>query len=78
MPAVGDLVRSTTGEWFARQPQCCPHSHQLGPGRMLVGHQPCDCAGGHTTWTCLECGATVYAPPLTARCRVLAGAAAVR
>jgi hypothetical protein len=45
---------------------------------VLVGHQPCSCFGGHTTWTCLECGDVVYAPPVTAVCRVLAGAAAVR
>jgi hypothetical protein len=51
----------------------------LRPGAMLVGHQPCStCRGGHTTWTCLDCGGMVYGPPLTAGCRILVGAAAVR
>jgi hypothetical protein len=46
---------------------------------MLVGHQPCStCRGGHTTWTCLDCGGVVYGPPLSAGCRILVGAAAVR
>ncbi len=26
-------------------------SHAAGRTRMLVGHQPCSCQGGHTTWT---------------------------
>jgi hypothetical protein len=79
MPAVGDLVRCTDGSWMTRPPQSCPHGHPLGPGATLVGHQPCStCRGGHTTWTCLECGAVVSGPPLTAACRILVGAAAVR
>jgi hypothetical protein len=54
-------------------------THQLEPGGMLVGHQPCrTCRGGHTTWTCLACGAVVYGPALTADCRVLVAAAPVR
>src|SRR6202035_2811623 len=77
-PAVGELVRCTGGSWMVRPPQRCPRGHRLGAGRTLVGHQPCDCVGGHTTWTCLACGGVVYAPPLTAACRVLAGPAAVR
>jgi hypothetical protein len=28
------------------------------------------------TWTCLERGGVVYAPPITAACRILAGPAA--
>jgi hypothetical protein len=32
----------------------------------------------HTTWTCLDCGSVVYGPVLTADCRILVGAAAVR
>jgi hypothetical protein len=64
---------------MTRPPQSCPHGHRLRPGAMLVGHQSCStCRGGHTTWTCLECGAVVYGPPLSPRCRVLHGAAAVR
>jgi hypothetical protein len=43
---------------------------------MLVGHQPCStCRGGHTTWTCLDCGGVAYGPALTADCRILVGAA---
>src|SRR5258705_7106097 len=77
MPAVGELVRCTDGSWMVRPPRRCPRGHRLDAGRTLVGHQPCDCVGGHTTWTCLACGGVVYAPPLTAACRVLAGPAAV-
>jgi hypothetical protein len=78
MPAVGDLVRGTDGSWMTRPPQSCPHGHRLRPGAVLVGHRPCSCRGGHTAWTCLECGAVVYGPPLRIDCRVLAGPAAVR
>jgi hypothetical protein len=79
MAAVGELVRWTDGSWMVRPPQRCPRGHRLAPGRTLVGRQPCNCGehGGHMTWTS-ECGATVYAPPLSAACRVLHGAAAVR
>jgi hypothetical protein len=79
MPAVGELVRCTDGSWMTRPPQSCPRGHRLGRGAMLVGHQPCGtCRGGHTTRTCLDCGAVVYGPPLRIDCRVLAGPAAVR
>jgi hypothetical protein len=79
MPAVGDLVRCTDGSSMTRPPQSCPRGHLLRPGAMLVGHQPCSTRrGGHTTWTCLACGAVVYGPPLRIDCRVLAGPAAVR
>ena len=61
MPAVGDLVRCTDGSWMVRPPERCPRRHRLPPGRTLVGHQPCDCVGGHTTWTCLACGGGVRA-----------------
>jgi hypothetical protein len=74
MPAVGALVRCTDGTWMTRPPQSCPGGHLLRPGAMLVGHQPCStCRGGHTTWTCLDCGGVVYGPPLRIDCRVLAG-----
>src|ERR1700744_1925595 len=77
MPAVGELVRCTDGSWMTRPPQSCPHGHRSRPGAMLVGHQPCStCRGGHTTWTCLDCGGVVYGPPLTAGCRILVGALA--
>jgi hypothetical protein len=77
--AVGDLVRGTDDQWMVRPPQHCPSGHKLAPGRVLVGHVPCGCGrrGGHMTWSC-ECGATVYAPPLSVACRVLVGPAAVR
>jgi hypothetical protein len=78
MPAVGELVRCTDGSWMIRPPERCPRGHRLGAGRVLVGHQPCSCPGGHTSWACRECGAVVYAPLLTAGCRILVGAAAVR
>ena len=78
MPAVGELVRCTDGSWMMRPPQSCPHGHRLRPGAMLVGHQPCSCRGGHTTWTCLDCGGVLYGPALSAGCRILVGAAAVR
>jgi hypothetical protein len=77
MPAVGELVRCTDGRWMVRPPERCPRGHQLRADRVLIGHQPCSCVGGHTSWTCLECGAMVYGPPLAPDCRVLAGPAAV-
>ena len=77
MPAVGDLVRCTNGAWMVRTPERCRRGHRLGAGRVLVGHQPCSCRGGHTSWACLQCGAMAYGPPLRADCRVLAGPAAV-
>jgi hypothetical protein len=47
--------------------------------QKFSGHQPCStCRGGHTTRTCLACGAVVYGPPLAAECRILVGVAAVR
>jgi hypothetical protein len=78
MPAVGELVRSTNGSWMVRPPEHCPRGHRFGAGRVLVGHQPCSCRGGHTSWLCLECGAVVYAPPVNAGCRVLDGPGTVR
>ncbi|MDD7812642.1 hypothetical protein PP713_08745 [Mycobacterium sp. CSUR Q5927] len=77
MAAVGDLVPLTDGRWMFRPPARCPAGHQFGPGRVLVGHQPCGC-GGHTTWRCTACGAITYAPVLAAECVILAGPAAVR
>lgn len=77
MAAVGDLVKSTAGGWIVRPPTHCPAGHQLAPGRVVVGHQPCSCRGGHTTWTCW-CGNSIYGPPVSEVCRLLSGAAAVR
>jgi hypothetical protein len=41
MAAVGELVRSTTGDWIARPPLRCPRGHPLQPGRVLVGSIAC-------------------------------------
>ena len=46
MPAVGDLVQSTTKRWITH----CPNGHRLG--QVLVGHHAClGHGGGHATWT---------------------------
>lgn len=76
--AVGDLVHTPKG-WEVTAPTHCPNGHQLGPGRMIVGHQPCGGMhrGGHTCWTC-GCGQSVYAPGTGSACRILHGAAGVR
>jgi hypothetical protein len=78
MPAVGDLVRSTTGAWIVLAPQHCPNGHELGPGKSLVGYAACaGHGGGHTTWTCRTCDET-YGPPLNTHCSMIDGPAAVR
>jgi hypothetical protein len=76
MAAVGELVRSTTGQWIARPPLPCPRGHTLRPGRMLVGSIACSC-GRHITWQC-ECGEVTYGPALTPSCSVLDGPARIR
>ncbi|MGE2714177.1 hypothetical protein ACQI4L_08980 [Mycolicibacterium litorale] len=73
-----ELVQCTTGGWMRLPLTHCPNGHQLGPGRVLVGNQPCGTHNGHTTWTCLECDATEYRPHLGSGCRVLNGPAPVR
>lgn len=80
MANVGALVKSTDGRWIVYAPRECPNGHRLGPGRVLVGHQVCggEDPGGHTTWTCLECDGTVYAPEIGSVCEVLHGPAGVR
>jgi hypothetical protein len=55
-------------------PATCPNGHRLGPGRVLVGWQACDC-GGHRTWACRECDGVVYGPEVGAACSVLNGPA---
>jgi len=45
MPAVGELVRSTSGQWMVRPPLRCPRGHPLRPGRMLVGSIAANFAG---------------------------------
>jgi hypothetical protein len=78
-PAVGDLVRSTSGAWMVRAPQHCPNGHPLGPNQALVGHVAClGHGGGHTTWTCRACDETVYGPPINTHCTALEGPATVR
>jgi hypothetical protein len=74
MPHFDDLVPCTEGGWMILPPRHCPNGHRLGPGAVLVGHQPCaagSCHGGHTTWQCLTCQVITYAPATGAGCRLL-------
>jgi hypothetical protein len=78
--SVGDLYRTARG-WAVTAPTHCPDGHRMGPGQVLVGNQPCGGGahpGSHLTWTCRECGATAYHPPLGSACRILHGGAGVR
>jgi hypothetical protein len=76
---LGELVQTTAGKWIIQPPSRCPNGHEFGPNRALVGYQAClGHGGGHTTWTCRECDATVYGPPLNTHCTCLDGPAAVR
>jgi hypothetical protein len=45
----------------------------------LAGHVAClgHGGGGHTSWHCRTCDATVYGPPLNTHCAALEGPAAV-
>jgi hypothetical protein len=36
MAGVGELVRSTTGQWMVKPPLHCPRGHPLRPGHTLV------------------------------------------
>jgi hypothetical protein len=75
---LGDLVPSA-GKWITHPPTRCPNGHQLGAGQVLVGQQAClGHCGGHTTWTCRACDATVYGPPMNTHCSALEGRATVR
>ena len=74
---IGDLYRTRAG-WAVRAPAACLNGHRLDGGQVLVGYQPCDCRGGHTTWECRCCDTVAYWPPVGRGCRVLAGPAAVR
>jgi hypothetical protein len=71
---IGELIRTKKG-WIIQPPTHCPSGHDLTPGRMLVGFQPCGGAhpGGHMSlvvpvW--LQCLRTRARPilPGTARC----------
>jgi hypothetical protein len=76
---LGELVQTTAGKWIIHPPTRCPNGHEFGPGRALVGYQAClGHGGGHTTWTCSTCDATVYGPPLNTHCKTLDGPATVR
>jgi len=61
-------------------PRRCPNGHLLGPGQVLVGNVAClgHGGGGHTSWHCRTCDATVYGPPLGGHCTALIGPASVR
>ena len=73
---LGELVPTTAGKWIIHPTTRCPNGHTLGPNHVLVGHQAClGHGGGHTTWTCRTCGATVYGPPLNSHCTTLDGPA---
>lgn len=75
----GDLAQDSRGRWITVAPTRCPNWHELGPGRVLVGHLACTTHdGGHTTWACRECDAVVYGPPVDPVCSVINGPAAVR
>lgn len=44
-------------------PSRCPNGHALGPQRVLVGTQPCLCAGmPHRTWHCVTCTTVLVWP----------------
>jgi hypothetical protein len=76
---LGDLVQTTAGKWITHSPSRCPNRHPLTAGQVLVGHQAClGHGGGHTTWACLVCDATVYGPPINTHCATLDGPATVR
>jgi len=79
LTVFGELVQTTAGTWITYPPTRCPNGHRLGPGEVLVGHQAClGHGGGHTTWTCRQCDATVYGPPLNTHGMTLDGPATVR
>src|SRR6476660_7928601 len=76
---LGELVQTTAGTWITKPPSRCPNGHRLGPSEVFVGHQAgLGHGGGHTTWTCRTCDATVYGPPLNSHCTTLDWPAVVR
>lgn len=47
-------------------PAHCPAGHALGPQKVLVGTQPCQCAGiAHRTWQCVTCATVMVWPRCT-------------
>jgi hypothetical protein len=76
---LGELVQTRAGKWITHPPSRCPNGHPLGPNQVLVGHQAClRHGGGHTTWTCRQCDATTFGPPINSHCTTLEGPATVR
>ncbi len=66
--AVGQPRRRPWGELVEIAPEQCPNGHPFGPNRVLVGWSPGACPGtaggrgGHRTYSCRACGATIYRP----------------
>jgi hypothetical protein len=46
---IGELTETAAG-WAVQPPNECVNGYALGPGQVLVGHQPCDCRGSHLGW----------------------------
>lgn len=45
-------------------PSRCPAGHRLGAEEVLIGTQPCMCAGiPHRTWQCVRCQVVQVWPP---------------
>ncbi|WP_179475344.1 hypothetical protein [Mycolicibacterium vinylchloridicum] len=82
MAEVGDVVRAGPNRWIVKPPTHCRNGHELKPGNVLVGHQPCRGHGtGHTIWHCLTCfreEPPTYGPALGPHCKILDGPALVR
>ncbi|WP_040698346.1 hypothetical protein [Nocardia vinacea] len=63
------LYRTRKG-WVEPAPISCPAGHRLGPKKALVGSLAClAVAGFHRLHTCVQCGYTIYTPPLTPNCK---------
>jgi hypothetical protein len=73
MPAVGQLVRSTAGEWFPRPLAQCPNSHghpgpgRPGPGCWLVTSRAAAQAAIQLRHAASKRAGTIYTPPLAAK-----------
>ena len=68
-PHVRGLVRTKSGQWAEPPaPAECSRGHALGPGRMLLGNQPCGHCGSHRVIHCCECDAKIYRPEPTPSC----------
>ncbi len=62
------LYENDRGRWEVPAPVTCPAGHDLGPGRVLIGHRPCTCGTGHRSYRCRTCDATIFWPPLGPKC----------